>query len=114
MANIALQNIPVDGAQHTMAAAAGGGDSFEFDPNGFIEFANASGGVITATVAVPGVDALGQARPDVAVAVPAAAGGVSGNRKIRMHPSMLDATGRIAVTYSGVTTFTVAALRVAG
>ena len=113
MATIALQSIPVDGSAITMSAAAGGGDSFTFDANGFIEFNNASVGVITATIVVPGNDALGQARPDPAVAVPAASGGVSGNRKIPMHPSMINpATGLIDVTYSGVTTFTVAALRV--
>lgn len=112
MANIAMQDLPISGAAITMSAAAGGGDSFDFDPNGFLEFNNAGGGSITATVVRPGNDAAAQAVPDVAVVVPAASGGLSGNRKCKMHPSMINpATGKIDVTYSGVTSFTVAALR---
>lgn len=114
MAQIAMQNLPLDGAAHTMAAAAGGGDNFDYDDKGFLEFNNAGGAPITATVVRPGNDEAGQAVPDVAVVVPAAVAGLSGNRKIRMRPSMINpATGKVDVTYSGVTSFTVAALRAA-
>src|SRR5689334_18052618 len=107
MANIAIQDILASGAAPSFVAAAGGGDSFDYDPNGFIEVRNAGGSPINATVVVPG-SFLGQAIPDVVQSVPA----TTGNVKFKMHPSMINpATGKVDVTYSGVTSVTVAALR---
>lgn len=111
MAALTMQDASLSGAALTHSAAAGGGDTAPYDPNGFIVFVNASGGVITATVVVPGT-LYGQALADIAVAVPAAVGGVSGVRIVKMAQGMADpATGLISITYSGVTTFTTAAVR---
>lgn len=111
MAALTLQDASTSGAALTHSAAAGGGDTVPYDPNGVILFQNASGGEITATVVVPGTT-YGQNNPDIAVAVPAAAGGVSGIRVVKMAQGMASpSTGLISLTYSGVTTFTVAAFR---
>lgn len=106
MALIALQTLGTDGAVISYSAAAGGGDTVPYDPNGFVHVKNASGGAITVTAVVPG-STFGQANPDVAVSVSA-----GGDRLIKMGAGMQDpATGLISLTYSGVTSLTVAALR---
>ncbi len=106
MTDLTLQTVPTDGAALTYSAAAGGGDTVPYDPNGFVHVKNGSGAPITVTVAVPG-STYGQANPDVPVSVPAA-----GDRLIKLASGMVDpATGRIALTYSGVTSLTLAALR---
>jgi hypothetical protein len=63
---------------------------------------------ITVTVLTPGNDKYGQARPDIAVAVPA----TTGERLIGPFPADLadPADGLVAITYSGVTSLTVAAV----
>lgn len=108
MAQIAYQDISEQGAAVTLAAAAVGGDSVEWNSRGFLWIKNASGAPITATVVVPGTE-YGQARPDIPVTVPAGTDRLIG-------PLVRDladpADGLIDVTYSAVTSVTVAAVRV--
>jgi hypothetical protein len=106
MALQTMQDVLTSGAALTYAAAAGGGDTFPYDPNGFIHIKNGGGGAITATVVVPGT-LYGQALADIARVINAGADAL-----IKMAQGMVDpATGLISVTYSGVTSVTVAALR---
>jgi hypothetical protein len=106
MADIALQDFSLSGAAASYSAAAGGGDSFAYDPAGVIHCKNGGGGSITMTVVVPGAT-YGQNNPDIAVSVPN-----GGDRFVKMAAGMVNpATGKIDVTYSGVTSVTVAALR---
>src|ERR1041385_3512626 len=102
MAALTMQDAPTAGSALTYSAAAGGGDTVPYDPNGFILARNGSGGAITMTVVVPGT-LYGQALADIAVNVPAAAGGVSGLAVVKMAQGMVDpTTGLISLTYSGV------------
>jgi len=91
-------------------AAAGGGDQFAIDEKTVFHMRNASGGSITATFASQAGAELGIAPANKAIAVPAGA-----NRSWRPGKNWArfrDANGRCQVTYSGVTTFTVAVERV--
>lgn len=106
---------PVDaslaGVADNLVAAAGGGDSFA--NNGLTVFVvnNASGAGITVTFDDPNSPNPGSAsafNPDVAVVV-----GAGARRTIGPFPAFRfnDVNGRVNVTYSGVTTLTVMALR---
>lgn len=106
MANLNLIKVPVstgilDAAAQAVAASASG-DSVPVGPNRFLYINNASAGVLTVTVATPGtVDGLAIA--DAALAVPA------GKHALLPLASVYrGADGRAAITYSGVTTLTVA------
>jgi hypothetical protein len=111
MATLATQEIGLGGLAPAYAAAAGGGDAFTPDADTFLHVKNGSGGAITVTVATPG-SLLGGALavPDVAVSVPA-----GGERMIGPFPPSYFAdsanSGLAAITYSGVTSLTIAVLR---
>lgn len=109
MATLAYQRAAIGGTTLTMAAASGGGDKVAPDNDGLVLVTNGGGGSITVTVAVPGNTKYGGAEPDVAVAVGA---GVS--KLIGPFPQDLadPADGLVALTYSGVTSVTVAAITV--
>lgn len=107
MSALATQPIGVTGLAPTYTAAGAGGDTFTPDENTFLHVKNGSGSSINVTVAVPGA-AYGQARPDVVVAVAAGAAAFIFLPKELDDPS----DHRVHVTYSAVTTVTVAALRV--
>ncbi len=109
MALLTPQQAKPAGQVLTLAAAGAGGDTFKASRNVALEVRNGSGASITVTVDVPGNDAYGQARPDLAVAVAAAATSVIGP-----FPSDLEdpATGLCKVTYSAVTTVTVALIQI--
>jgi hypothetical protein len=107
MALLARQTAKVTGTVITFASASGGGDTVAPDPFGVLHVRNASGGTLTVTVVVPGNTQFGQAQPDVAVAVAAGASVAIGP----LSPDLADpATGLINITYSGVTSLTVAAV----
>lgn len=109
MATLAVQTINRAGLAPTYAAAAGGGDSFLPDPDTFLHIKNASGGSITVTIVTTNTDRLSNPVADNAIAVPAA-----GERIIGPFPPGEYAdptTGLAAITYSGVTSTTVAAIR---
>ena len=107
MATLTTQQIGVTGTAVTLAAAAGGGDAVLGDDRTFLVVNNASGGSITVTVVIPGTT-YGQNNPDIPVAVPAA-----GTRYIGpLTAAMADpTTGLVGLTYSGVTSLTVGAVR---
>lgn len=109
MALIAPQQIAITGITPTFAAATGGGDTVTPDERAFLRVKNASGGAITTTVVVPGTT-YGQANPDVAVNIPATTGDVLIGPLV---PALADpTTGLISITYSGVTSLTVAVVKV--
>lgn len=112
MATLSVQNVAVTGLSNpTFSAAAGGGDDFANDgAKTFVYFKNGSGGAITVTF-----DDTGSASPsgakafnaDVDVTVPA-----GGESCIGPFPQSRFGSS-VGMTYSGVTSLTVAALRLA-
>lgn len=109
MALISPQQLAITGTTPTFAAATAGGDTVTPDERAFLRVKNASAGAITVTVVVPGTT-YGQANPDVAVNVPATTGDVLIGPLV---PALADpATGLISITYSGVTSLTVAVVKV--
>jgi hypothetical protein len=107
MATLPYVQPTIAGTNPAFAAAAGGGDKVAPNDRGYLHYKNGSGSTITVTVVVPGNTRYGQANPDVAVAIPAGA-----DRLIGPFPADLaDPTdGLVAITYSGVTSLTVAAI----
>lgn len=102
MAEIPLQSILANGAELIEGAAAAG-DTAQVGSNKFLVVRNGSAGAVTVTLAVPGTDFTGVARPDMAVAIPAG--------KTRVFP-LLEAygdpaasiPGQAVVTYSATAT----------
>ena len=108
MATLAIQKIVRTGLNPTMAAATAGGDEFPNSGREFFRVANGSGGAITVTFVTPEVrDTLAVA--DRTVSVPAGE-----FRYVGPFPRDIynNVNGRVGVTYSGVTSLTVAALSV--
>lgn len=105
MALLTTQVSSITGTTITYAAAAGGGDTFTRTSDAMdIRVKNGSGGSITVTLVIPGTTAEGQPIPDVPVAVAAGA-----EKSIRVPASAVDSsTGLCSLTYSGVTSLTVA------
>ena len=110
MAALTVQNVALIGLAPAYAVAAGGGDTFVNNPDTFLHVKNGGASPITVTVVTPAtVNSIAIA--DVAVSVPAA-----GERMIGPFiPTNLfnDSTGVASITYSAVTSVTVAAIRVA-
>lgn len=116
MATLTVQDVAQTGLAESLAAAAGGGDAFADDgtQRTFLEVANGGGGSINVTVAFPpttqklaGYGVLTPA--DLVVAVGAGATKIIGPfPKGFIDPT----TGLISISYSGVTTVTVRAVRV--
>lgn len=108
MATLALTRIAIDGGLTDLAAAAvaaaGGGDTAACGPNRFLYVLNGGGGSVTVTVASPGtVKGLDVENPALVLA--------AGKAGLLPLPSMLaSVNGRAAITYSGVTTVSVAVL----
>lgn len=108
MATLSYQKARIGGGTVTMAAANGGGDKVAPNPRGALLVHNGDGSSKTVTVVVPGNTKFGQANPDVAVSVPAGA-----DRLIGPFPSDLAGDdGLVAITYSAVTSVTVAAVSI--
>jgi len=113
MALLAEQIIVEAGIAPSFAAAAGGGDTFANDGDALLYVKNGGGGSVTVTITaqavsltVPGRGAMTKANAGGAVAAGA-------DRVFGPFPpaSFNNASGQVAVTYSGVTSVTVAALR---
>ncbi|MDT3395436.1 hypothetical protein RKE29_02015 [Streptomyces sp. B1866] len=106
MAVLSAQRLPLSGLQPTYAAAASGGDQAPVGEKLFLHVRNGGGSSITVTVATPGT--VGDlAVADAAQTIPAA-----GAAFIPLTSTFRDPmTGRAAITYSGVTTVTVAVLQ---
>lgn len=96
------------GSNPGYVAANAGGDTMQYSPNTGLHIRNASGGSVTVTVVVPGNTQFSQPQPDYTVAVPAGT-----DRVVSLRPELVDsATGLISVTYSAVTSVTVAVVSV--
>lgn len=117
MAVLTVQNVVLAGAVITPVAAAGGGDSFDnpSDERNELVVINGGGVSINVTIVtqptsipVPGYGAVPLASEVIAVAAGA-------TKRIGPFPAAKfnDANGRVNVTYSGVTSVTVAATRLA-
>lgn len=112
-ADLAIQDITNLGLAPVYAAAAGGGDKIPgSDADTFIHVKNGSGGALTVTVVTPGtvVGSGGLAVADVAVSVPAGGERMIGPFPPDIYGNPADA-GKVAITYSGVTSLTIAAIR---
>jgi hypothetical protein len=107
MAVLALQSIvALGGTQVTYTAAAGGGDKVPSPgPNVLLHVKNGGGSPITVTVAVPGAAFNGATIPGTAVTVANAT-----EKFIPIDGRYTDANGQASISYSGVTSVTVAAL----
>lgn len=104
MANLARQPISDTGTTLTFTAASAGGDKVKPVSGTAVVIRNGGGAGITATVVVPGVE-YGQARPDIPVAVAAGA-----DSYVHIPPELADTNGDVSITYSAVTSVTVAAV----
>jgi hypothetical protein len=103
MAALTTQVVNPSGTVITYAAAAAGGDTFKGNPRGIFRVKNADATATTVTIVVPGNTNYGQALPDIALSVAAGA-----EANFAFDQSFLDGTGSVAVTYSKVTSLTVA------
>lgn len=110
MATLPYRKVAIAGTNPQLQAAAVGGDKVAPNDHGCLMVRNGSGASITVTVAVPGNTKYGQAEPDVAVSVPAGADRFIGPFGEDLGDRATD--GLVAITYSAVTTVTVAALEI--
>jgi hypothetical protein len=109
MATLSHQQIGHAGTAITYSAAAGGGDNAFPDERSFLHVKNGGGGSINVTVTVPGTSFL-QLNGDIVVAVP------NGSERLigPLVPELAAAEtfGVVLFAYSGVTSVTVAVVRV--
>jgi hypothetical protein len=108
MATLVPQSAQVLGTDVTMAAASAGGDKVPVGCHVIIR--NGSGSSINVTIATPGNDKYGQARPDIVKAVAAGATTV-----FRLDQSDLGDpadSNLISLSYSAVTTVTIGVISV--
>jgi len=114
MAELTVQQITEAGGAASYEAAAGGGDTADNNGNMFLHIKNGGGGEITVTITAvtTSVDSgvygdLTKANATIAVAAGTEAfiGGFA-------PAAFNDGNGEIAITYSGVTSVTIAALYV--
>lgn len=108
MATLTAQQIVRTGLKPTMASAASGGDEFPNTGKEWLYFKNGEAGEITVTLDIE-TTVDGQPVTDPTVAIPA------GEQKfIGPFPPAIynnSTTGRVSVTYSAVTSLTVAVMK---
>jgi hypothetical protein len=110
VATLTTQTITATGLDPEYVPAAGGGDKVTPGPTTFLHVINGGGAPVTVTVAAPGNFYGSVANPDLPVTVAA-----SGERMIPIPQTpFADAadSGLASISYSGVTSVTVAALRI--
>ena len=107
MATLATQLINLEGLEEVPVAAAGGGDQFLNNGDHFFHAINASGGDIIITFASP------SQHKGLDIENPAVTVTAGEERFIGPFPSGVfnDASGYVQVTYDGVTSLTVAVLK---
>jgi len=106
MATIAAQAMTRTGLEETYSSAAGGGDDFINYGNQFLHIKNGSAGDITVTIVTPGtVDGLAISNRAVIVSA-------GEDRFIGPFPPAYynDSSGKVALTYSGVTSLSLAVI----
>ncbi len=112
MATLATQVISRSGglSGQTFAAAAGGGDAMEVGPGMMLHVKNASGAPITVTMVIPASRVYEAGVPLVSpmFSVPATTGDVQWG-PVDAGTFADPTTGLCTITYSGVTSLTVAA-----
>lgn len=107
MATLATQQVTLTGLNVTMSSAAGGGDKLRPHPNAFLIVRNAGAGSINVTVDRVRLSNTGE-DDNLVVAV-----GVNETKHIGPLPAEWFAAasdGLVAVTYSGVSSVTVASV----
>ncbi|MFC5802806.1 hypothetical protein [Streptomyces formicae] len=110
MATLSVQSISAAGLDPTYASAAAGGDKVKPGRTTFLHVINGGGSSITVTLVAPGNYYGSVANPDPTYTV-----GASGEMLIPVPPTPFANSadsGLASITYSGVTTVTVAALRI--
>lgn len=108
MALLTAQSITVSGLSPTYASAGGSGDTVAPGDDVFLHVKNAEGSPTTVTLVRPGTS-YGVANPDPTVTVAA----TTGSQFIYLPREFADpTTGLVSITYSSVTSLTVAVLRV--
>lgn len=112
MATLATQVVKRAGVIPSYSACAGGGDRFTPDGSTFLHVKNASGGSLNVTVAATKVPADSLAVGNLVVAV-----GAGAEKMIGPFPPDIffatDGSGLADITYSGVTSLTIAVMKVA-
>lgn len=110
MATLTPAQAKLAGSAVTMAAASGGGDKVDGGDDVALLVTNGGGSPITVTIAVPGNTRAGQAEPDVAITVANGTSKLIGPLADFLENRETDRL--VAITYSGVTSVTVAALKI--
>lgn len=105
MATLNPVNPGITGSTLPYVAASAGGDSVVVGSNVYIFVRNTSGATVTVTLVTPGNEFNNQPIPDTAVTVPAATDVV-----IPIENQYKNGIGNCAITYSAVTSVSVAAL----
>jgi|SRR6478672_4176931 len=108
MATLVTQNINTSGILPTYAAANVGGDAMVADSTSFLHIKNGAGSSMTVTLVTPATVDTTLAVGDRVVTV-----GATSEQMIAVPDSLYrdPATGLAAITYSSITTVTVAAIR---
>lgn len=109
MATLTTQTVSLSGLAPSYAAATGGGDKAEAGDRNFLHVKNGGGSAVTVTLTAT-ASVRGQSVSNVTVSVPA-----SGERMIGpLVPDLLlnQTDGLVGIGYSGVTSVTVAAIRI--
>lgn len=105
MALLTAQHVNITGSAVTYSAAGATGDTLPPHRRGVFHVRNGSAAAVMLTVVVPGTTAYGQPQPDIALSVPAGAEAAVGP----IEQGLADpANGTVQVTYSAVTSVTVA------
>jgi hypothetical protein len=115
MANLAIIDLVEAGALHTTAAATGGGDTITpavGDSRNFLFFVNNGGGSpITVTIADPTSQSPVAAAAFTPAQTVSVTNGTAKSILVRTSRTLNTGTGLISITYSAVTTVTVAVYR---
>lgn len=109
MALLTTQDVVFAGLTPSYAACTGGGDTFTADNDTFIHVKNGSAGALTVTITPQATSVGGQAITPIAVSIPAGQ-----ERMIGPFPPAFfnnPSTGVGSITYSGVTSLTIAVIR---
>jgi len=111
MALLTLQTMTASGLVPTAVSATGGGDTVALagptDDRSYLQVINGGGSPITVTLADPGATPAGNTTTAPAVSVAAGA-----TKLFPLNPALINAsTGLISISYSAVTSVTVAAIR---
>ena len=108
MAQISTQQIGIGGVKPTYVAATAGGDSFSPEGRTFLHIKNGGGSPVTVTVTAVGTGPGGNPVSNRVISIPATDERMIGP----FDPAgFADANANGAIAYSGVTTVTIAAMR---